>query len=202
MHNLGGVQNSSPHASGGFHCIDEFDVMCYSDYPITPRCSSAAPSEQQEERFDCGHDDYFSTSPAAGSYLDTHWNTANNRFLIGAPNAPNRAIPALAAADWRGDAERQCSGQTVTLSATVNASVDVQSMRFGVCTGASCSWEATRPLGEVDRRPTNAVETPQNGTFSFLAQATYVDGTTAISEPLTITKRRKRRSPKATVEIT
>lgn len=82
MHNMGGVQNTSPHASGGNHCTDEYDVMCYSDSPNYPTMTINCPgSSRNYSHFDCNYDDYFHTSPPAGSYLATRWNTANNRFL-------------------------------------------------------------------------------------------------------------------------
>jgi hypothetical protein len=85
-HLLGGVQPSAPNATRSFHCVDESDRLCYADG------SSAAPIRQvcpswHETLFDCNHDDYFSTAPAPGSYLSTHWNTASSAFLSAQPAA-------------------------------------------------------------------------------------------------------------------
>jgi alpha-tubulin suppressor-like RCC1 family protein len=94
MHTMGGVQNSAPHGSGGNHCTDEYDVMCYSDAPNYPAMSTLCPTSSRNwSRFDCNYDDYFNTNPAPGSYLATRWNTVNNRFLASdnggsAPPAP------------------------------------------------------------------------------------------------------------------
>jgi hypothetical protein len=81
-HNLGAVQDSAPHTSGGGHCTDEWDVMCYSDEPLHPTMQVLCADPQRDgTRFDCRHDDYFSTNPPPGSYLDTHWNAADSAFL-------------------------------------------------------------------------------------------------------------------------
>lgn len=82
MHTLGAVQRTAPHATNGLHCSDEYDQMCYQDAP-TSVMTFVCPASH-EQLFDCGHDDYFSTRPAPGSYLATHWNTADSGWLVGA----------------------------------------------------------------------------------------------------------------------
>lgn len=83
-HNLGAVQNSAPNSTGGLHSRDEYDVMSYPDggpngVMIQP---FPCPSAADEDLLDCGNQDYFNTAPAVGSYLATHWNTANNAALV------------------------------------------------------------------------------------------------------------------------
>jgi hypothetical protein len=85
-HNLGAVSNSAPNTSGGGHCVDEYDVMCYSDSPNYPQMQVKCGDRNNNNRLDCNHDDYYSTAPAAGSYLATHFNAADNVFLIQGPS--------------------------------------------------------------------------------------------------------------------
>jgi hypothetical protein len=75
-HTIGAVQTSAPHSDGGSHCTQRFDMMCYGGTP-TYDC----PEWDSERLPDCGADDYFNVSPAAGTYLATHWNLANSIFF-------------------------------------------------------------------------------------------------------------------------
>lgn len=87
MHNLGAVQSDSPNHSPYGHCLDDKDTMCYADGPgvvTTTVCSGI----ENERLLDCNRDDYFSTAPAAGSYLASHWNTADSSFLHSGPHTP------------------------------------------------------------------------------------------------------------------
>ena len=84
-HNLGAVSNSAPNSSKAGHCVDDYDVMCYKDATAT-QLKVVCPNRAQEQRLDCNHDDYYSTAVQPGSYLASHWNVADNVFLI--PGTP------------------------------------------------------------------------------------------------------------------
>lgn len=79
-HNLGAVNNNAPNSSGGAHCTDEYDVMCYSDSPYYPPMRYVCAASQ-EALLDCGNNDYYNTNPPAGSYLANYWNMADSVFL-------------------------------------------------------------------------------------------------------------------------
>jgi hypothetical protein len=80
-HTLGGVQSTAPHGTTAGHCWDESDTMCYADGGGKAMVQ-VCPSER-EYLLDCNSDDYFSTFPDPGSWLDRHWNAAASRFLVG-----------------------------------------------------------------------------------------------------------------------
>lgn len=80
-HTLGAVQYSAPNTSKGAHCIDEWDVMCYSDEPFKPKMRDVCSDGLQEFRLDCNDNDYFAAIPAPGSYLSNHWNTARSIYF-------------------------------------------------------------------------------------------------------------------------
>lgn len=81
-HNMGGVQLSAPNTSNGWHCVDEYDVMCYSDTPYFPSMRYECTNYSVDEfSLDCNKDDYFNTNPSASDYLATHWNVADSAFL-------------------------------------------------------------------------------------------------------------------------
>ena len=64
-HLLGAVQPSAPYGTSDFHCRTTGDVMCGTYFSA----------------YDLSRDTYYNPNPAKGSYLDTHWNIANSRFL-------------------------------------------------------------------------------------------------------------------------
>ncbi|MEA2472140.1 MAG: hypothetical protein QOE06_55 [Thermoleophilaceae bacterium] len=83
-HTLGAVQDSAPHSTQAGHCYEDYDVMCYDDGgpyfnsgSVVNRCAPSSPVLPYE----CGGDDYFNPSPAAGSYLATHWNLYDSAFM-------------------------------------------------------------------------------------------------------------------------
>lgn len=79
-HSLGAVNPKAPNGSPNGHCNEVEDLMCYEDsgQELVTRC----PDPAFHNKLDCGHDDYFNTSPEPGSFLDTNWNVADSEFLI------------------------------------------------------------------------------------------------------------------------
>lgn len=154
-HNIGAVQLSAPHSSGGFHCYDENDLMCYNDGgsyftgggQLTFPCNGTS-----DDVMDCGHDDYYSAAaPGAGNYLATHWNTAGSSFLTALTQTQNYTLSVTKAGAGAG---------TVTSSPV------------GVSCGATCS--ATFPSGTS----VTLTAAPTSGS-SFAGWSGACGGTTA-----------------------
>jgi len=79
-HNMGAVSDNAPDSSGGGHCNDGLDIMCYSDGGTTTNYDDGVCVQ---ERYDCGADSYFNPAPEPGTYLANNWNVAgtNNQWL-------------------------------------------------------------------------------------------------------------------------
>jgi hypothetical protein len=80
-HTLGAVQRSAPHATSSFHCLDEWDALCYDDDGAGGRSTYVACNTPTSQSWDCNKDDYFNPAPPPGSYLATHWNLYNSVFM-------------------------------------------------------------------------------------------------------------------------
>ncbi len=181
MHNLGGVQPDAPHATANFHCWDENDEMCYDDDGSGPVVMQSVCPGRDGRLFDCNHDDYFLAGvPATGSYLATHWNVYNSRFLLRGPTGqPTNAAPSV---DAGPDRSAQL-GQQAALDGTVSDD--------GRPTGAvvTTTWAKSAGPGTVTFASATSVDT----TAGFSAAGTYTlslsasDSQLAASDTMTVT---------------
>jgi hypothetical protein len=181
MHNLGGVQPEAPHGTAGFHCWDDNDEMCYDDDGAGPVGMQSLCSGRDGRLFDCNHDDYFHAgSPATGSWLSTHWNTYNSRFLVRTPLAPGGNLAPVVDA-----------GPNRSVSLTQAASLDGTVTDDGLPAGAavSATWAKSTGPGTVSFAGATSVDT----TSSFSAAGTYTlsltasDGQLTASDTMTVT---------------
>ncbi|HUR23351.1 MAG TPA: hypothetical protein VMZ73_05705 [Acidimicrobiales bacterium] len=183
MHNLGGVQPDAPHGTPNFHCRDENDEMCYDDDGTGPVVMQSLCPGRDARLFDCNHADYFLAGvPAAGTYLSTHWNTYNSRFLVRGPLAG--ATPANAAPTVDAGPNRSVQvGQQAALDGTVSDD--------GKPAGAAVTvaWAKAAGPGTVTFAAPNAVDT----TAGFSVAGTYTlsltagDTQLAASDTMTVT---------------
>ena len=160
-HTLGSVLSTAPHATTNGHCYDESDLMCYDDgsgIAMQKVCASA-----QEQLLDCGHNDYFSTKPPAGSFLAKHWNTASSSFLddvVVPPPAPPVTLTAAV--------KTARTGKAVALTATSTRPV---TWRWSTSASA-CTTSST-----VSGRAT--LVCPSTVTGAVVVTATATDASTA-----------------------
>lgn len=79
FHNMGAVQLDTPENSGGWHCNDGYDVMCYADGGSRSNYRTTACASPK--KIDCNRNDYCHNGTPSG-YLLTHWNMcdAYNRW--------------------------------------------------------------------------------------------------------------------------
>ena len=95
-HTLGAVQLSAAHSSGGYHCYDEYDSMCYRDGGTYFRNGGdlryVCP-DSIRRRLDCGHGDYYDAT-GTHPYFSDHFNVAtDSRFLVTAAPITSTTSP-------------------------------------------------------------------------------------------------------------
>jgi hypothetical protein len=161
VHTLGAIQQSAPHSTPGWHCTDEYDRMCYKDSSTVTM--NYVCDISMEGLLDCGHEDYFNTSPAPGSYLASHWNTANSSFLEAGPVGDPPPPPPNTAPEV-----------TATGPATVTlpdgAALDGTVTDDGLPAAYTVAWSKVSGQGTV----TFADESAEDTTATFSSAGAYV----------------------------
>jgi hypothetical protein len=169
LHTLGAVQNSAPHSTKAGHCFDESDVMCYSDSSgktMQKICGVYVP-----ERLDCGRNDYFRVNPPSGSYLATHWNTSDSKFLSRSVSA-HVDVLARPKVSVSADPDGMLEGTaTVTAVATPPSGASIRRVDF-YRNGVLFKQDTSSPFNVTfNTQLPNGDGVPTGGTVSFTAQA-------------------------------
>jgi hypothetical protein len=168
-HTLGGVLSTAPHGTKYNHCYDDSDLMCYADgsgVAMQKVCASA-----QEQLLDCNHDDYFSTRPAAGSFLAKNWNTASSSFLDTVVNdvpAPTVTVTSSASAAQTGDRVTFTASSPQTVSWTWSRSANAASCTLTPSAATAALVCPATVVGDVVVTAT-ATQTGASGTGSGTA---------------------------------
>ena len=189
-HNLGAVQHAyvddgdpgnpivypgAPHQTPTFHCTDEWDLMCYDDGvgpgALTYPCGTAPgvlPADQSNDnRLDCGHDDYFYAAPPPPGPPDPpedppvepppdplagRWNIATSSWLEGGAVPPSPAVVPPPANDAFATAIALEGYLTTADGSTVGATAeDLEPVHGGETADGSAWWSWTPPTDGLVR---------------------------------------------------
>jgi hypothetical protein len=187
VHNLGGVQRDTPNASGGWHCIDAHDVMCYSDPPHYPSMQYLCAFSYYA-LLDCNHDDYFHVNPPPDSYLATHWNVADSVFLF------VHNLPPTISLRTASDAQTFRAPATITVLAdATDSDGTIDKVEFYV-DGGLAAVVAADPYQFV-------LEAPSARSVVVTAIAYDDDGETAVSAPLILVVEEPNLPPAVTLRV-
>lgn len=186
-HNLGAVQYDAPHTSNGWHCTDEYDVMCYSDSPNYPDmtyvCDSTSGESSLGEVWDCGKDDYYNVEQAAinasGSYLESHWNLARSSWFSPVPGLTSSGAPVVTAPTFTfgtGAINPTTKAIPVVISWSATDPQGISSYRLQMQTdgGAWTNVSLTTPTSKSVTR-----QLVPGHTYDFQVRATDGGGTTS-----------------------
>jgi hypothetical protein len=180
FHGMGSVQRSAPHHTNNSHCWDEADVMCYDDdgRPGTFRLQQICP-KTVPELLDCKDNDYFDTTPAGGTYLASHWNSARNTFQATGAPARFQPLPAPKIA-------LKSPGSTVSGKVTVPVTVlapggGIEQVQFTVNGQKTTDQQAPYSI------TINTLDRPNGTKLNVSATATDRFGLVATAKPITMT---------------
>lgn len=162
-HNMGAVNSAAPDQSGGRHCNDGLDVMCYPDGGWNSSYTDQACVGWH--RWDCDKDSYFHPDPPARSFLDRKWNLAApvNRFVQGCLLAEDIILVPGGVAEVA--VPSSCAGHRYAIYgadplAAASIGPNLYLNEFGVCwyagaTELSCPTN-NKPWGHEGRVPAGA----------------------------------------------
>jgi ribosomal protein L24E len=177
LHGLGGVQPTAPNGSPAGHCDDDSDRMCYQDGSVL-KLLVVCPDDQ-EALFDCGSDDYFTTAPRAGSYLATHWNSADSSFLASGATNPTISIADAAIDEGHSGPNNLVFTLTVTPPATQAIAVK-WTTGDGTATAPGDYKAGSGTLSFSPGQAANTISVPVNGDRTPENDETF---TLTLSEP-------------------